>query len=91
MADKKSLNDNEISKVTGGYGGHNFQRNIGQQVYIDSNNPKCPNDGEELNFKFQVGFAKQELYSCPKCYVNYVKDWVESWPERWFIDEGTDS
>lgn len=93
MADKKSLSDKEISKVSGGVGYSNFQRNPGAKVNINTNDPRCPYDNESLHFEFQVGFANQQVFTCPKCGIVYLKDWIcsPSYDPEWFIDGGTDS
>lgn len=95
MADKKALKDSEIEKVSGGFyiPFSNSQRNLGEQVNIDSNNPKCPYCQTPLTFQFKVTHDdNQTLFACEKCCIGFVKYY--HFPAEyytWHVDAGKDS
>ena len=91
MTDKKVLSDSEIKKVAGGKLKHtNSDRQLGQIVNIDSNDPHCPFCKVPLEFNFAIPNTLQHMFWCPSCDRDYVKDMYYG-TTTWAIDDGEGS
>lgn len=81
--ENKIINDEDLKVISGGQS-DSFSFCLGEQVSIDSGNPKCPNCGESLGFVKSYPSQGFDVFlcSCGHYYAHvYAGDlWYRSYP-----------